>query len=132
MPIDPQRESWKPGEPWERAVEDIAYVRGLAAEMGGEERVARQHAGGRQSVRERIDAFVDPGSFFEAGPLVGAADYDANGNLRAFTPGGYVMGLGELDGRPVAVGGDDFTISGGSPHDVHKRPHDFIHPLAMQ
>ena len=42
------------------------------------------------------------------------------------------MGLGEIDGRPVAIGGDDFTISGGSPHDVHKRPHDFIHPLAMQ
>ena len=42
------------------------------------------------------------------------------------------MGLAEIDGRPVAIGGDDFTISGGSPHDVHKRPHDFIHPLAMQ
>ncbi|MCC6437349.1 MAG: hypothetical protein IT196_20135 [Acidimicrobiales bacterium] len=132
MPVDPDRASWKPGEPWEAAVEDIHYLRSLAAEMGGEERVTRQHAGGRQTVRERIDAFVDPGSFLEAGPLVGAAEYDADGNLRAFTPGGYVHGLGEIDGRPIAVGGDDFTISGGSPHDVHKRPHDFIHPLALQ
>ena len=42
------------------------------------------------------------------------------------------MGLGEIGGRPIAIGGDDFTISGGSPHDVHKRPRDFIHPLAIQ
>ncbi len=35
MPIDPSRESWKPGMPWERAVEDMDYIRGLAKEMGG-------------------------------------------------------------------------------------------------
>lgn len=132
MPVDPHRESWKPGMAWERAVEDIHYVRGLAREMGGTERVERQHAGGRYTVRERVDKIVDPGSFVEAGPLVGAAEYDGDGNLRAFTPGAYVMGLAEIDGRPVAIGGDDFTISGGSPHDVHKKPHDFIHPLAIQ
>lgn len=93
---------------WEQAVADIDYIRGLAAEMGGADRVARQHDGGRYTVRERIDKLTDPGSFVEAGPLVGAADYDANGNLRAFTPGGYVMGLAEIGGRPIAVGG---TIS---------------------
>ena len=132
MPIDPSRESWKPGMSWERAIADIEYIRGLAEEMGGAERIARQHAGGRSTVRERIAAFLDPGSFVEAGPLVGAATYDEDGNLRSFTPGAYVMGLGEIGGRPIAIGGDDFTISGGSPHDVHKRPRDFIHPLAIQ
>ena len=104
---------------WEQAIADIDYIRGLAAEMGGADRVARQHDGGRYTVRERIDKLTDPGSFVEAGPLVGAADYDANGNLWAFTPGGYVMGLAEIGGRPIAVGGDDFTISGGSPHDAY-------------
>ncbi|MFN0027355.1 MAG: acyl-CoA carboxylase subunit beta [Acidimicrobiales bacterium] len=132
MPVDPHRESWKPGMAWQQAVDDINYVRGLAAEMGGPERIARQHAGGRYTVRERIQKLADPGSFTEAMPLVGAAEYDADGNLRAFTPGGYVMGVGDIDGRPVAIGGDDFTISGGSPHDVHKRPHDFVYPLALQ
>lgn len=132
MPIDPSRESWKPGMSWERAIADIEYIRGLAEEMGGAERIARQHGGGRSTVRERIAAFLDPGSFVEAGPLVGAANYDEDGNLRSFTPGAYVMGLGEIGGRPIAIGGDDFTISGGSPHDVHKRPRDFIHPLAIQ
>jgi acetyl-CoA carboxylase carboxyltransferase component len=132
MPVDPNRESWKPAMGWERAVADIEYIRCLAQEMGGPERIERQHRGGRYTIRERLEKIVDPGSFIEAGPLVGAAEYDDDGNLREFTPGAYVMGLGEIDGRPVAIGGDDFTISGGSPHDVHKRPHDFIHPLAIQ
>ncbi|MDE0009344.1 MAG: hypothetical protein OXS50_13815, partial [Gammaproteobacteria bacterium] len=132
MPIDPKRESWKPGMPWEKAIDDIAYIKELATEMGGEERIARQHAGGRYTIRERIDKLVDAGSFMEAGPLVGAAEFDAEGNLREFTPGAYVMGLGEIDGRPVAVGGDDFTISGGSPHNVHKHQRQFTQPLAVQ
>ena len=114
MPIDPSRESWKPGMDWDRAVDDIHYIRGLAGEMGGPEGIRRQHQGGRFTIRERIEKFLDPGSFIEAQPLVGAADYDEDGNLTGFTPGGYVMGLGEIGGRPIAIGGDDFTISGGA------------------
>ena len=132
MPVDPKRESWKPGEPWEKAIEEISYVRGLAAEMGGPERIARQHSGGRFTVRERIEKLVDPGSFDEAMPLVGATEFDENGNIREFTPGAYVMGLAEINGRTVAVGGDDFTISGGSPHNVHKHQRQFTQPLATQ
>lgn len=132
MPIDPTRTHWKPGLSWDMAVADIDYVRSLAEEMGGPERVARQHRGGRYTIRERIDRMLDPGSFIEAGPLIGAAEYDDEGNLKAFSPGGYVMGLGEIGGRPIAIGGDDFTLSGGSPHDVHKHPRQFTQPLAIQ
>ena len=132
MPVDPDRQSWKPGMPWEKAIEDIDYAKSLAAEMGGPERIARQHSGGRYTIRERVDMIVDPGSFIEAGPLVGAAEFDDDGNLRGFTPGAYVMGLAEIDGRPVAIGGDDFTISGGSPHNVHKGASQFTQPLAIQ
>ena len=132
MPVDEGRESWKPGEPWEGALEEIAYIKELARELGGPERIQRQHDGGRLTIRERIDALVDSESFIEAGPLVGAADYDGDGNLRAFTPGAYVMGMAEIDGRPVAVGGEDFTISGGSPHNVHKGPRQFTQPLSLE
>ena len=117
---------------WEEAVDEIQYVKGLAAEMGGEERIARQHAGGRYTVRERIAKFADADSFVEMGSMMGGPTYDDDGNLAGFTPGGYVMGLAEVDGRPIAVGGDDFTISGGSPHNVHKMPHQFVQPLAIQ
>ena len=132
MPIDKQRQMWKPGEPWEQAIDDMEYVRGLAAELGGAERVKRQHSGGRYTVRERIEKMLDPGSFLEAGPMVGAAEFDDEGNMVEFTPGAYVMGLGEIDGRPVAIGGDDFTISGGSPHNVRKHSRQFTQPLATQ
>ncbi len=132
MPVDPDRETWKPGMDWEQAIEDIDYIRGLGREMGGPERIERQHSGGRYTIRERIEKMVDPGSFVEAGPLVGAAEYDDKGNLSGFTPGAYVMGLAEIDGRPVAIGGDDFTISGGSPHNVRKSASQFIRPLATQ
>ncbi|MDA3040356.1 MAG: methylmalonyl-CoA carboxyltransferase, partial [Actinomycetota bacterium] len=88
MPVDPNRESWKPGMTWEEAVDEIHYLRGLAAELGGEERVARQHAGGRYTVRERIAKMADPNSFIEMGSLVGNAEYDESGNLTSFTPGG--------------------------------------------
>ena len=132
MPIDPKHESWKPGLPWENALDDIEYIKGLAAELGGPERVQRQHSGGRYTIRERIEKIADPGSFMEAMPLMGAAEYDDVGNLRSFVPGAYVMGLAELDGRPVAIGGDDFTISGGSPHNVHKSAQQFTQPLALQ
>ncbi|MCY4653057.1 MAG: propionyl-CoA carboxylase, partial [Dehalococcoidia bacterium] len=132
MPVDMNRENWKPGDGWEKAIEDIHYVRSLAKELGGPERVKRQHDGGRYTVRERIEKMVDAGSFMEAGPMVGAAEFDPDGNIRGFTPGAYVMGLAELDGRPVAIGGDDFTISGGSPHNVHKGARQFTQPLAIQ
>jgi acetyl-CoA carboxylase carboxyltransferase component len=132
MPVDPNRESWKPGMSFEYAVEEIDYIKALGQEMGGPERIKRQHDGGRYTVRERVEKFVDPGTFIEAGPLVGAAEYDADGNLTEFTPGAYVMGLAEVNGRPVAIGGDDFTISGGSPHNVHKSSSQFQQPLAMQ
>ena len=132
MKIDPKHKSWKPGMNWREAVDEMTYLRELANQMGGEERVKRQHDGGRLTVRERIDKLLDPGSFIEMGQLMGLPEYDEQGDLVEFTPGGFVMGLGEIAGRSVAVGGDDFTISGGSPHGVRKVPHQFVQPLALQ
>ena len=75
--------------------------------------VARQHAAGRLTVRERIDALVDRGSFQEVGKLTGSAKYEGEA-LAAVTPAPYVMGLAKIDGRAVAVGGEDFTVRGGT------------------
>ncbi|MYE05986.1 MAG: methylmalonyl-CoA carboxyltransferase, partial [Chloroflexi bacterium] len=132
MPVDQTRESWKPGQDWQGAIEEINYIKELAQEMGGEYGVARQHRGGRYTIRERIDKFLDADSFFEAGPLVGGYEYDENGDLREFTPGAFVMGMGQIDGRNIVIGGDDFTISGGSPHNVSKGASQFATPLASQ
>jgi acetyl-CoA carboxylase carboxyltransferase component len=48
---------------WEPELAELRHRQALAREMGGKDRVARQHAGGRLTVRERIDQLLDPGSF---------------------------------------------------------------------
>lgn len=74
--------------------------------MGGSERVARQHEGGRMDARERVHALLDQGSFAELGTLTGAAD--------GVPADGFVAGSGTIDGRPALVGAEDFTVLGGS------------------
>ncbi|GAB3165136.1 hypothetical protein GCM10027258_87580 [Amycolatopsis stemonae] len=93
---------------WQPEVDEIARRRELAERMGGPEKVARQHAAGRSTVRERIAALADPGSFDEIGALAGTT---VDG---AFTPANFVLGTAKLDGRRVAIGGDDFTVRGGA------------------
>ena len=116
---------------WGAQVEELERRRALAREMGGAERVERQHSQGKLTIRERIEQFLDPGSFFEAGGLVGQGEYDAEGRLTGFKPAAYVMGVGNVDGRLVCVGGEDFTVSGGSGG-VTKRPGQFLQPMALE
>ena len=98
---------------WEPEIEELRRREVMAVRMGGAEKVERQHAGGKLTVRERIDALLDPGSFHEIGALAGRATYE-DGVLTDFTPANFVMGRGRIDGRPVVVGGDDFTVRGGA------------------
>ncbi|MEA2136269.1 MAG: hypothetical protein QOC68_4178, partial [Solirubrobacteraceae bacterium] len=99
---------------WEPELEELARREALAREMGGEERVARQHASGRRTVRERIERLFDPGSFHETGALAGVGAYGDDGELSDFTPANMVCGHGEIEGRPAVVQGDDFTVRGGA------------------
>src|SRR3546814_8052211 len=82
--------------------------------MGGREAVARHHERGRLTVRERIDQLCDTGSFREVGQLTGAGKYDAEGRIEQVTPAPYVMGMARIGSHPVAVGGEDFTVRGGT------------------
>ena len=67
---------------WQKEVDEIRRREALAKEMGGEERIKRQHDNGRLTVRERISALVDKNSFHEIGALAGKASYDENGSLQ--------------------------------------------------
>jgi acetyl-CoA carboxylase carboxyltransferase component len=98
---------------WEPEVEELWRREAMAREMGGPEKVARQHDAGRLTVRERIDALLDPGSFHEVGALAGRATYEGT-ELTGFLPANFVMGRGRIDDRPVVVAGDDFTVRGGA------------------
>ncbi len=82
--------------------------------MGGVDKVKRQHDQGRLTVRERIDKLTDKGSFHEIGAVSGIGEYDAGGELQKLTPANCVFGRARVDGRPLVVVGDDFTVRGGS------------------
>lgn len=99
--------SWKP------EVEELRRREALAAQMGGAERVARQHEAGRLTVRERIARLADPGSFHETGALTGVPVYEGD-RLVEIRPSNFVTGRARIDGRRVVLGGDDFTVRGGA------------------
>lgn len=101
-------------EGWEKEAEEIQQRYRWAEAMGGEESVRLRHEKGFLTVRERISGIVDPDSFQEVGKLTGKGQYDEQGRLIKVTPAPYVMGIAEVDGRPVAIGGEDTTIRGGT------------------
>ena len=99
---------------WEPELDELRRREELARRMGGQERVARQHASGRLTVRERIERLFDAGSFHETGALAGRASYREDGELEDFLAANTVVGQGRIDGRRAVVQGDDFTIRGGA------------------
>jgi acetyl-CoA carboxylase carboxyltransferase component len=99
---------------WQPELDELRLRESHAREMGGADKVARQHAGGRLTVRERVEKLADPGSFHETGAIAGKAEYNERGGLARLTPSNCVMGRGRVEGRPVVIVGDDFTVRGGS------------------
>ena len=99
---------------WDKEIDELNHRSNLAEEMGGAEKVARQHEFGKLTIRERVDRIVDDHSFHEIGKLAGVSEYDDAGELLNFTPSNFVFGTAEIDGRPVIISGDDFTVRGGS------------------
>ncbi len=99
---------------WDKEISELNLRSSLSDKMGGEDKVARQHEFGKLTIRERVDHIVDKGSFHEIGKLAGVGQYDEEGDLKDFMPSNFVFGTAEIDGRPIIVSGDDFTVRGGS------------------
>lgn len=99
---------------WEKAIEELRRRERLAEHMGGEEPVERQRGRGKLTVRERVAFLADPGSFHEIGKIAGKASYGPDDELLGFTPSTSVTGRARLEGRPVVILADDFTVRGGA------------------
>ena len=114
MTDQPELHNWKP------LVDDLAERRRLALGMGGPDRLERQRSLGKWPVRERLDVLFDPGTFVEYGLLADSMDpvLQAKGYMAA---DGCVTGVGEIDGRRVAVCAYDFTVMAGSMGEVNER-----------
>lgn len=116
---------------WEDEVGEIRERSEAARAQGGADGIARQHARGKLTVRERIDALLDENSFDEVGKTTAVRDEDADGNLTGYTPANYVLGFGRVEARPVVVGGEDFTLKGGSPNAAGLRKSIYAEQLAV-
>ena len=81
---------------------------------GGEERIQRQHDAGKLTARERVDLFLDPGSFVEMDRFKTHRSTDFGMDKRKIAGDGVVTGYGTIDGRHVFVFSQDFTVFGGS------------------
>ncbi|MDH4152072.1 MAG: propionyl-CoA carboxylase, partial [Betaproteobacteria bacterium] len=103
----------KTGEDWKAEIDELHFRRAEAQKLGGDEAVRKHHDQGRLTIRERIGGLVDAGSFQEVGSLTGQGRYDG-AQINGITPAPYVMGLASIGGRPVAIGGEDFTVRGGT------------------
>jgi acetyl-CoA carboxylase carboxyltransferase component len=95
-------------------VEQLRERKARVREMGGPDRVARQHEQGKLTVRERLDLLFDAGTFTEFS-LLAHHQSQAPSMQGKLTPGdGVVTGVGRIDGRRVAVIAYDFTVMAGS------------------
>lgn len=107
--------------------EELLAKREKIREMGGPEKVAKQHQRGKLTARERIDKLFDAGSFLEIGihgtQMMGA---------RATPADACITGYGKIDGRPAAVIAYDFTVLGGSIGETGERKATRIREIALK
>jgi acetyl-CoA carboxylase carboxyltransferase component len=115
---------------WQKEMDELRRREAFAEELGGPERVKRQHDGGRLTIRERVARLADTGSFHELGKIAGRATYDEKNDLVGLTPSNFVFGRAKIDGRPVVIGGDDFTVRGGSADATIKGKHNMCERMA--
>jgi len=96
-----------------KQITELERRQALGRKMGGPDSIAFQHSRGKLTVRERIDALADEGSFDEIGVLAGSPEWNGN-SLKSLTPANTLIGKIKINGRKVFVNGGDFTIRGGA------------------
>ena len=100
-------------------LEQLLERKQRASEGGGAARVARQHESGKWTARERVEFFLDEGTFEEFDQLVVHRSRDFGLDKQLYPGDGVVTGHGLVDGRRVFVFAQDFTVFGGSLSETH-------------
>jgi propionyl-CoA carboxylase beta chain len=103
----------------EEKLNELARLRAQSQEGGGPERVAAQHARGKLSARERVELLLDEGSFVELDRFVTHRSTDFGLDKQQILGDGVVTGYGTVNGRPVYLFSQDFTVFGGSLSETH-------------
>lgn len=96
------------------------YDRRREVELGGgDEKVAKQHEKGKLTARERIDLLLDPGSFVEINPFIQHRCNDFGLSEKNGPGDGVVTGYGKVNGKPIYLFSQDFTVFGGALGEMH-------------
>ncbi len=99
---------------------------------GGADRIARQHEAGKLTARERLEKLFDQDSFVEVDAFVETRAIDFDMQKKKVPGDGVVTGYGTIDGRPVFVSSQDFTVIGGSLGEAHARKITKVMDMAMK
>jgi acetyl-CoA/propionyl-CoA carboxylase carboxyl transferase subunit len=99
-------------------VKELREKKAEAEKGGGEDRIEAQHDRGKMTARERVDYFLDDGTFNEVDMLREHRSTNFDMDEREMPGDGVVVGYGEVDGRKVFVFAHDFTVMGGSLGEV--------------
>ncbi|MDG1049020.1 MAG: acyl-CoA carboxylase subunit beta [Planctomycetota bacterium] len=108
-----------PSDAAQDPVQRLREAREQSLVGGGEKRIAAQHAKGKMTARERIDFLVDEGSFIELDRFVTHRCTDFDMGEQKILGDGVVTGHARIDGRPVYLFSQDFTVFGGSLSETH-------------
>src|SRR5204863_19397 len=112
---------------------EVLRERSVQAEQGGGvARVAKQHAAGKMTARERVDFLLDEGTFQEFDKLVEHRSRDFGMEKQLYPGDGVVTGHGLIDGRKVFVFAQDFTVFGGSLSETHAEKICKVMDMAMK
>jgi len=113
-------------------IEELRRLREKSRQGGGEKRIERQHAKGKMTAHERLEALLDPGSFRELDMFVTHRATSFGMEKKKALGDSVVTGWGTIDGRTVYVFAQDFTVIGGSLSEVHAEKICKVMDLAMK
>lgn len=88
---------------------------------GGDDRIAKQHEKGKLTARERIELLVDEGTFVELNPFIEHRSTDFGLDSQKGPGDGVVTGYGKVNGRPIYLFSQDFTVFGGALGEMHAK-----------
>lgn len=98
---------------WDKEISEIEQRRRWSRRRGTDGVPEKYRQQGWKSIQERVEYLADEGTFLEIGQLAGSPVY-ADGKLVDVTPSSFKMGLAQINGKPVVIGGDDFSVRGGA------------------
>ncbi len=113
-------------------LEELRRLREAALLGGGTDAIQKQHEKGKLTARERVDLLVDPGSFTEIDPFVTHRCIDFGMEKKRIPGDGVVTGHALVNGRPLFLFSQDFTVFGGSLSGAYARKICKIMDLALK